>query len=362
MLGKYCGTYFPTNLKSFSNTLCVRFVSDFSHSESGFEIEWESTATGCGGVLTTHEGTISSPNYPQPYDHHAFCTYRISSSQGSTLQIIFDDLDFEGRYYCFDSVEVLDGKTTKSLTGGPICNRTTPFTLTTTENTATIQFMSDASDTGRGFSLRYKTVCTRRLSGFSGVIETPNFPDNYPHHTDCEWTIEVPLGNTVGIEFSHFGLEVPHFNDHCDFDYMEIAQLDAEEKDVERKRYCSARPKPFESSARFVQVKFHSDVSQSENGFRMEWRIMGCGGVMERSTGQIKENNFNRTMTPTECNWKIVTSVGRHIELTVSEFQYDGNGECGDGSGGGLMVGGSVVDRSTFSPREEIITKGSLHF
>lgn len=338
LLGKFCGTNFPSNLKSFSNVLFIRFVSDFSHSESGFEIEWESTATGCGGILTTHEGSISSPNYPMPYHNGAYCTYRIDTSQGSNLEIVFDDLDFEARSYCFDSVEVLDGKTMKSLTKGPICSRATPFNFTTTDNTAIVLFKTDYSDSGRGFNLNYKTLCNRKLKGLSGVIESPNFPNNYPHHLDCDWTIEVPLGNKIGIEFSHFDLEIPVFAEHCDFDYLEIAELDETDRAIETKRHCRAKPKAFESSAKSVKIKLHSDVSQTQSGFRLEWRILGCGGVLDRPGGRIQENNFNRSMTPTECNWKIVTSPGRHVELNISEFHYDGAGDCGNGDNGGLIV------------------------
>lgn len=287
--------------------------------------------------MTTHEGSISSPNYPLPYDHRAFCTYRISTSQGSNLEIIFDDFDFEKRAYCFDSIEVIDGSSMKSLTHGAICNRTLPYNLTTSQNTAIVQFKSDSSDSGRGFSLRYKTVCNRHLSGFSGVIESPNYPDNYPHHSDCMWTIEVPLGNKIGIEFSHFGLEVPYHYEHCDFDYLEVATLTADERDIKRTRYCSNKPPAFESTDRFVQIKFHSDVSQSESGFRLEWRIIGCGGVLDRPAGEIRESNFNRT-APTECNWKIVTNIGSHVELNIAEFHYDGGEDCKNGTEGGLMV------------------------
>ena len=31
----------------------------------GFEMFWDGTTTGCGGRLTSPEGSIMSPNYPQ---------------------------------------------------------------------------------------------------------------------------------------------------------------------------------------------------------------------------------------------------------------------------------------------------------
>lgn len=336
-MGKFCGNNFPNNLKSHSNALFLRFASDFSQSRKGFQIEWESTATGCGGVLSTHEGSITSPNYPEAYHNRAYCTYRISTSQGSQLLITFDDIDFEGRNFCYDSVDVLDGKTQRSLTLGPICERATPFNITTSDNTAIILFKSDFSDSGRGFSLRYQTLCQRKLTGFSGVIESPNFPDNYPHHVDCEWTIEVPLGNKIGIDFSHFAMEGRSYTQNCNFDYLEITQVDSEGRDMAKNKYCDNKPEAFESTARTVVLKMHSDMSQTESGFRLEWNILGCGGVLDRPLGRIDESNFNKS-GPIECNWKIVTSIGRHVELNISEFHYDGTSDCDNKFDGGLMV------------------------
>lgn len=337
LLGKFCGTNFPSNIRSFSNTLYLRFNSDFSASEAGFEIEWESTASGCGGVLTSHEGTVSSPNYPMPYHNRAFCTYRITTSQGSSLLITFDDLNLEARTICFDSIEVFEGTSMKSLTGGAICEKATPFNITTEGNSAVIVFKTDFSDSGRGFNLNYKTQCTKKLSGYSGVIESPNFPDKYPHHADCEWTIDVPLGNKLHIEFSRFELEVPLFTSSCDFDYLEIVEMGLDQREISRKRHCRQRPETMEIAAASVKIAFHTDVSQSEAGFRLEWKIQGCGDIFVRPQGRIAENNYNRSL-PVECNWQVAVGIGSHVELTISELNFDGGRKCSSVEEGGLMI------------------------
>lgn len=285
--------------------------------------------------MSSHEGAISSPNYPLPYDHNAKCIYRITTNQGSNINIVFTDLDLEMRWACIDSVEVLDGKTMASLTRGSICNNTTPFNLTTSDNSAVVIFEADASDSGRGFSLTYTSNCNRKLKGFSGVIESPNFPNPYPHHIDCVWTIDVPLGNKLGLEFSHFNLEVAYFTSGCDFDYLEIDQMDGETL-LDKKRYCREKPNHMEVAAKSVNIRFHSDVSQSESGFRLEWRVQGCGGVLEGS-GMIREDNTARDQ-PTQCDWKISASIGKQVELTIMHFQYENSGTCADE---GLMVNGS---------------------
>lgn len=52
-------------------------------------------------------GSVTSPNYPAPYDEDVLCEWRISASLGSTIQLDFSDMDLEDQSNCyFDVVEV----------------------------------------------------------------------------------------------------------------------------------------------------------------------------------------------------------------------------------------------------------------
>ena len=63
------------------------------------------------------------------------------------------------------------------------------------------------------------SVCSNTLTDFSGVIESPNFPNPYPHSRNCSWLIDTTLGNTVNISFSHFEIES---HSGCQFDYLQV--------------------------------------------------------------------------------------------------------------------------------------------
>ena len=56
LVGRFCGNRIQPRIVSFSNSLFIRFVSDNSASAKGFEIFWDSAATGCGGELTATSG------------------------------------------------------------------------------------------------------------------------------------------------------------------------------------------------------------------------------------------------------------------------------------------------------------------
>lgn len=65
LIGTYCGTDILPRIKSFSNQMYIRFKTDSTTPDKGFEIEYDSTSTGCGGVFSNvQRGSITSPNYP----------------------------------------------------------------------------------------------------------------------------------------------------------------------------------------------------------------------------------------------------------------------------------------------------------
>lgn len=48
---------------------------------------------------------------------------------------------------------------------------------------------------------------------------------NYDHRTDCDWTIEAPIGKNVHLSFLSFQLE---YEEDCAYDFVEIySGLDA---------------------------------------------------------------------------------------------------------------------------------------
>jgi len=75
----------------------------------------------------------------------------------------------------------------------------------------------------------FATDCNNVVSGFSGVIESPNFPSDYPDGMDCTWNITAPKGNKINVTFSHFELEDNFWLRRwrktlrdCTYDYVEV--------------------------------------------------------------------------------------------------------------------------------------------
>ena len=58
--------------------------------------------TDCGGILTS-PGVITSPNYPNNYDHHDSCAWLIQAPEGSQVKVGHTDDDRNDYNDCIDN-------------------------------------------------------------------------------------------------------------------------------------------------------------------------------------------------------------------------------------------------------------------
>lgn len=64
---------------------------------------------GCGGILSTPQGTITSPGHPNHYPHGANCTWYINVQEGLIVRLTFTTFALEGGSRCqYDYVEIYD--------------------------------------------------------------------------------------------------------------------------------------------------------------------------------------------------------------------------------------------------------------
>ncbi|XP_030748736.1 cubilin-like [Sitophilus oryzae] len=333
LIGTYCGTEIPKVIYSHTNKLYLKFKSDMSKSEPGFLIRWSSAATGCGGMLTGPSGSIISPHYPEPYAKNSECLWKILISLGSKIQIYFADFNLEEHSKCsIDYVELLDGGDINSKSLGRFC---TPQIkpVVSSGNRMLVKFRSDISYEGRGFHLQYSTVCTNTVTGFSGVIESPNFPNEYPTNQNCEWNIIVPSNNKINITFSHFSVE--QRSTACEFDYVEVQYKVSEYNGGDNTfqtygKYCGgANPGLIPLNSDHAKIRFVTDDLLVSNGFRLEWQINGCGGILTEDRGVLKTPNYPKPYPPSiTCNWIISVPAGNSITLAIYTLDVERDDSC----------------------------------
>lgn len=65
------------------------------------------------------------------------------------------------------------------------------------------------------------TGCGGNFTTMNGVIMSKNYPNNYPHSTECEWLIQLPDNHPVVINFTDFDVE----GGYCSFDYVAVSSF-----------------------------------------------------------------------------------------------------------------------------------------
>ena len=98
------------------------------------------------------------------------------------------------------------------------------------------------------------------------ILESPNFPNNYPDSNTKQWNISVPTGH-LELTFTNFSLEPWRAGSvsPC-YDYVEVSYAGYTDQ------FCgSSIPGPFTSTDNTMTVKFHSDGSLNYPGFSAHW-------------------------------------------------------------------------------------------
>uniref|UniRef100_A0A8C6U4F9 CUB domain-containing protein n=1 Tax=Neogobius melanostomus TaxID=47308 RepID=A0A8C6U4F9_9GOBI len=175
----------------------------------------------CGGHIQLHDGDdpgyVTSPGYPQNYPQNIDCVWVISVPNGEALTFTYFNL--EPHSTCgWDSVTIFNGGSAGSPVIGQYCGSTSPGTVQSGSNKLTVQ--RQRSD-GAGGPLLKASVCPAGCGGVihadSGIIKSPNYPQNFPANSECLWHIIAHQGNH--LEFNRFDLEA---SSSCRYDYVAV--------------------------------------------------------------------------------------------------------------------------------------------
>lgn len=168
----------------------------------------------------------------------------------------------------------------------------------------------------------YDTECQNKLRGYYGVIESPNFPNKYEHSINCSWIIDAPIGNTINLTFSHFDLEGRIESSHCIYDYLQIMEGDDDTPNNVLGQFCGTidLPMKINSTQHQVFVTFVTDSFIAYNGFRLEWKVHGCGGHLIKPYDSFTSPGYPSAYPMNvDCEWLIEVDYMHSVELTFYE-------------------------------------------
>ncbi|XP_019644750.1 PREDICTED: tolloid-like protein 2 [Branchiostoma belcheri] len=295
-LGRYCGYITPDDIKSSSNTLLVKFVSDGSVNKAGFSASFfkemnecaqpdkggceqkcvntlgsfhcecspgyelssnkRTCEPACGGFLTGLSGNITSPTFPLEYPQNKRCVWQIVAPSQYRITLKFNHFELEGNDVCkYDSLEVRSGLSPESDVLGRFCGSELPESVTSSRNNMRVEFKSDNTVSKKGFHATF----------FSDKDECA--VDNGGCQHECV--------NTLG-----------------------------------------------------------SYECRCRNGFTLHENLhdckeAGCKHQLNAATGEITSPNWpDKYPARKECTWHILATSGHRIKLMFNDFEIEQHQEC----------------------------------
>ncbi|XP_030233504.1 signal peptide, CUB and EGF-like domain-containing protein 2 isoform X2 [Gadus morhua] len=110
--------------------------------------------------------------------------------------------------------------------------------------------------------------CGGELGDFSGYIESPNYPGNYPANVECTWTINPPPKRRILIVVPEIFLPI---EDECG-DYL-VMRKSSLSNSVTTYETCQTyeRPIAFTSRSKRLWIQFKSNEGNSGKGFQVPY-------------------------------------------------------------------------------------------
>uniref|UniRef100_A0A3P8UQF3 Metalloendopeptidase n=1 Tax=Cynoglossus semilaevis TaxID=244447 RepID=A0A3P8UQF3_CYNSE len=324
----------------------------------------------CGDSLQESSGNFSSPGFPNGYSAYAHCVWRISVTPGEKIVLNFTAMDLFRSHLCwYDHVEVRDGFWRKAPLKGRFCGDKLPEPIVSTDSRLWIEFRSSSSWVGKGFSAVYEAICGGEVKQDSGLIQSPNYPDDYQSNKACVWRITVEEGFNVGLSFQSFETEQ---HTVCAYDFVEVRDGSSEKSPL-LGRFCGYdKPDDIKSSSNQLWLKFVSDGSVNKAGFaanffkevdecsspdkgHCEQRCVNtlgsyrcacdpgyelaadkrscdtaaCGGFITVLNGSLTTPGWPKEYPPNKnCVWQLVAPIQYRITLVFDMFETEGNDVC----------------------------------
>ncbi|XP_024128923.1 CUB domain-containing protein 2 isoform X1 [Oryzias melastigma] len=270
----------------------------------------------CGGILSASSGNISSPNFPGLYPYNLHCSWLMVVPEGSSVLLSFHHFELEHHDSCaYDYVKIYNGVSEdEGNLLGKFCGDAPPPRFTSSWNVMSLIFHSDRHVAFRGFSAGYsKDMCGGVLTGLSGVISSPGYPQEYSNNADCSWTVQVSNASVVTFVFLDFQLEN---NEGCNFDFVSLFDGSTLSHQHLGKFCGGEKPPNVITTSNQLLVVFKSDFNIGGRGFKAYYYSGECQQVLSAISGNfssphyphIYPNNIN-------CHWSISLAAGYRIKL-----------------------------------------------
>ncbi|XP_065076987.1 protein tolkin-like [Ochlerotatus camptorhynchus] len=331
--GVYCGTKLPGIITSVGNTLRVEFKSDKTIQKTGFaaifstdvdecavnnggcQHECKNTLGsyvcschngytmqdnghdckegGCKYEVSSPNGQIFSPNYPDYYPPKKDCVWHFTTTPGHRIRLVFNVFDIEPHQECaYDHIVIYDGDSPESYALGRFCGAKVPHPLSSTSNEMYMAFNTDTSVQRKGFFASHSTACgghLRATNKVKHIYSHAKFGTGmYDNGADCEWSIEADSNKNVQLKFLTFDVEEERV---CSYDFVEVyGGLDDSSGPLHGKYCGNSNPPEIVSMNQALLVRFRSDDTVGFKGFSASYVAINPFGKGQSEDDEIVDS------------------------------------------------------------------------
>ncbi|EPB67096.1 CUB domain protein [Ancylostoma ceylanicum] len=214
-----CDEYPMPVLRSHGSRVFLRLQTTDS-SKTFFNISYEQIISSCGGHVEGVSGSIAAPQYPLKDSRSLDCSWTIAVALGNHVRFSLvniddlkssDDNGFCGMFAA-NRLDVLDGPHSDARLMRRYCRRVVGAEpLTSEDHEISVRYKQHGGPMLGplyGFMAHFSTVCTDIvLTDFTGSIQTPGYPNKVWTGQYCSWTIKVPPGNRIQVNFHNFVID-----------------------------------------------------------------------------------------------------------------------------------------------------------
>ncbi|XP_067665910.1 cubilin-like [Haliotis asinina] len=318
-LGRICG-HERTMVVSSGRVMYILFKTDDDHEMRGFHLQFYET-TKCGGsfTVTPDKAIFHSPGHPFQYFNNQNCTWLFTAKNPTdTIVVVFDDMDVQYTDGCVsDSVTVYndhEGHGNQFL--GSICGHTSPK-FQSSKDKLRIDFKTDSSVVGNGFTFHYKTVeagvCNLTMMPFNTplYIVSPGYPDEYSNDLDCIWLMKENflMGNVeVDVVDSSIEGDYPLCNDSL------TMYSGSNQKARKLGMVCGNMTSTYTSTGMGLTVEFKTNEDVVDKGFRIRYTTVTAPAVP----------------TSSQCGSRTLTalSIPNYFHSPSYPYNYPNNALC----------------------------------
>ena len=251
----------------------------------------------------------------------------ISSDKSHPTNVILDNGRSDSAGQIYDESNTNIGKQI-----GKFCGTQAPANFTSLGSEVIIYHYEDREK--NNFTLYWNAdeiICGGELTGRSGFMMSPNYPQPYDSSRRCSWSISLPdQDKAVTVSFLDFDLKT---SDNCMDHYVQFFDGIRPSSPALTEKLCR-KPEDITSHGHQMMMIFETDYSTGSRGFYAEYssdELAICGGAVDLPDGAIditSPNYPNAYNSSTECNWVVDSKqpYNKTLKLTFDPtYHIEGN-------------------------------------